>query len=219
MKRSEAKAQGLKRYFTGKSCPRGHIVERLVSNGDCCACNDERSSRLHRMATIARREATREIREAQLRVKKAASAERKRLRDIARYPARREERLKYNKKYYKENAEKIKKISKRWADANVELVRSYKKKYQNGNYEKFVALQQKRLVHCLPKWLTKKELKQIRQLYRIAREMSKITGIKHHVDHVIPINGETVCGLHVPSNLQILTAAANAAKSNKYVSA
>jgi len=40
--RKEAKAKGLKRYFTGKPCKRGHISERLVCNKGCIECELER---------------------------------------------------------------------------------------------------------------------------------------------------------------------------------
>jgi hypothetical protein len=36
--RQEAKARGLKRYFTGEPCPKGHVTERHVSSGTCCEC-------------------------------------------------------------------------------------------------------------------------------------------------------------------------------------
>ena len=35
---AEARAAGLKRYFTGKPCSRGHVVERQVSNQGCLQC-------------------------------------------------------------------------------------------------------------------------------------------------------------------------------------
>ncbi len=52
-------------------------------------------------------------------------------------------------------------------------------------------------------------------IYREARRVTKLTGTWHHVDHIIPLNGKDVCGLHVPWNLQILTAVDNMFKSNK----
>jgi hypothetical protein len=49
--RAEAKALGLKRYFTGEPCKRGHVVERFVSGAKCSECSrlsDERINQEHR---------------------------------------------------------------------------------------------------------------------------------------------------------------------------
>jgi hypothetical protein len=41
--RKQAREKGLKRYFTGKPCKRGHVVERRVDTGDCAECVNQRS--------------------------------------------------------------------------------------------------------------------------------------------------------------------------------
>ena len=56
----------------------------------------------------------------------------------------------------------------------------------------------------------------IQAIYDKCVEVSEQTGIPHEVDHIIPLNGLKVSGLHIPENLQIITAEENRAKSNKF---
>lgn len=72
----------------------------------------------------------------------------------------------------------------------------------------------RRARHATPKWLTPEHKIQIRAMYLAARDLTRRTGVKHVVDHIVPLRSEIVCGLHVPWNLQILTHTANCAKSN-----
>lgn len=57
---------------------------------------------------------------------------------------------------------------------------------------------------------------EIKRLYLEARLRSIETGIPHEVDHIVPLLHETVCGLHVPANLEILTRRQNRRKSNRF---
>lgn len=67
----------------------------------------------------------------------------------------------------------------------------------------------------MPSWLTDADRRQIKELYFLAREKTKFSGVEHHVDHIVPLQGQNVSGLHVPWNLQILTAQENLSKHNK----
>jgi hypothetical protein len=56
----------------------------------------------------------------------------------------------------------------------------------------------------------------IAEMYSTAKQLTQETGVLHHVDHVIPLLGEFVSGLHVESNLQVLPADENIRKRNRY---
>lgn len=70
-----------------------------------------------------------------------------------------------------------------------------------------------RLLKATPLWVDRKE---IAHVYQQARQLSAETGILHHVDHIVPLKGRTVSGLHVPWNLQIITATENYRKYNHF---
>jgi 5-methylcytosine-specific restriction endonuclease McrA len=66
---------------------------------------------------------------------------------------------------------------------------------------------------CIPPW---SDLIVIKGIYEECRRVTKISGIEHHVDHIVPLQNRLVCGLHVPQNLRIITAEENHKKSNKF---
>ena len=67
-----------------------------------------------------------------------------------------------------------------------------------------------------PKWLTADDFWLIRQAYELAKLRTVVTQIDWQVDHVIPLRGKRVSGLHVPSNLRVVPTSVNLRKGNKY---
>ena len=67
---------------------------------------------------------------------------------------------------------------------------------------------------AMPVWADKDA---INYIYTLSKELSTTTGIKHQVDHVIPIKHPLVCGLHVEYNLQVITEKENKEKSNTFI--
>lgn len=67
-----------------------------------------------------------------------------------------------------------------------------------------------------PKWLTAIDYERIENEYKVAALLTKVTGNLWHVDHIIPLQGKIVSGLHVPSNLRAIPAKENMAKHNNF---
>jgi excisionase family DNA binding protein len=72
----------------------------------------------------------------------------------------------------------------------------------------------RRMRHATPKWADRKA---IARIYLECRQKSRLTGTPYHVDHIIPLQGRNVCGLHVETNLRISQKVENMRKSNKFV--
>jgi len=125
----------------------------------------------------------------------------------------------YNsKKYYDNHEENRARLSKYYYE-NHEKEKKYRRNHYNSNKAKYLAnfyKREDRIKIATPNWLTKEMFLQIEEIYKKRIEISNMTGIQYHVDHIVPIQGENVCGLHVPWNLQIITAEENLKKSNKY---
>lgn len=97
----------------------------------------------------------------------------------------------------KSNPEKKKAMDAAFKAANRSLVTSYK------------AARRARVLQATPAWLTEEHWVAIRSVYAEAEKLTKETGIRHEVDHIVPLQGKTVCGLHVPWNLRAIPATRN----------
>lgn len=67
-----------------------------------------------------------------------------------------------------------------------------------------------------PEWLSDEDKWIITEIYRLADQRTEVLGYKWEVDHIIPLKGKQVSGLHVPANLQVVPAEYNRSKGNKF---
>lgn len=119
------------------------------------------------------------------------------------------------------NPEKAKKLSARVYKNNKENRDAYMVEWRKANRPKMRALSAKKraaLLERTPKWLPKEHLEQIKTEFELAEWCSQVMNGVYHVDHVVPLRGKTVSGLHVPWNLRVIPAKDNLEKSNKWQS-
>lgn len=112
---------------------------------------------------------------------------------------------------------RVKKWQKEHPDKERDTLRS--SAWQKANPAKQNAIVAKRNAAKLqrtPKWLSKRQFVEILRFYEKARELTEINKESYEVDHIIPLQGRNVSGLHVPWNLKILTKSENCFKSNKF---
>lgn len=131
----------------------------------------------------------------------------------------------YNKKYRREvlNQKPVIKLT----DKERITRKNYsRRKWTKNNLAKeayWSSLKRKRVKLATPKWLSKEQIKYIQNLYVLAKTKEEKTGLKYHVDHIMPLKGVDssgryiLCGLHVPWNLQVIESTENLIKSNKII--
>jgi hypothetical protein len=123
------------------------------------------------------------------------------------------------KRYYEKNRQSV---IARAAARPAEEKRRNRAEYKDRNVDVVRAdtsVRKRRHREATPKWLTPAERLQMRDLYVQARKMTELTRERYVVDHIVPLRGESVCGLHVPWNLRVITQEENLKKSNKHVDA
>lgn len=205
IRKSEAKSLGLTRYFTGKSCPQGHVAERSVCDGKCIECK-----KVSKRASYA----------------KNADEINKRRRAIN---AENPERIRLaNKKWREANPEKARENFRKWALANPERIREIARKSYQKNADKHKIYRRKRYLANPAQSLADKHKrrarkaaaegahapKDIAEIRKAQKDRCGCCGIKlkgkGHVDHIQPL---ALGGSNWPRNLQLLCERCNLSKN------
>jgi len=120
--------------------------------------------------------------------------------------------------YRRENKQAVKQQRSDWYQANRDAKLKKNAEWKSNNRHKLTAYAAKRramLINAMPVWI---DIAEIEFLYQERDRLTAETNIIHHVDHIIPINGVNVCGLHVPWNLRVIPAIDNLKKGVSYES-
>ncbi len=180
--RKDALERGLKRFFTGKPCQKGHVAERFVANFDCIECKNAY---------------------------------------IKEYNAANKDRVQANRSAYREaNKERIAKVTKDYREANKERISSQRNNYIASNKARRASMNAKRRARELRAtvgWGDDLTSFVAEQAYDLAKRREAATGFGWQVDHMIPLQARTACGLHVWNNLQVIPARLNNSKLNKLI--
>lgn len=183
--RKEAQQIKAKFYFTGEPCKHGHVAPRKTK-GACVEC---------------------------LKAEWKASLESRA--DYYRTYNKSEAGIAAKQRYYYKNRDMViaralarplhekQSAQKNWKDKNLLWVRADTKSRRRKHRQ------------ATPVWLTRQQKSDMREMYKIAITLTKSTGTQYVVDHIIPLRSESVCGLHVPWNLRVITQEENLVKSNK----
>ena len=119
------------------------------------------------------------------------------------------------KERYIENTEKVLLINARWRNKHRDRHRKAQKQWEQKNPSSkyfYTAVRRARKKNATPAWA---DMDRIKYTYAHCHWLNKTFGHNMHVDHIVPLNGKNVCGLHVHTNLQIIPAEENLRKHNK----
>ena len=118
--------------------------------------------------------------------------------------------------WYRRNTDEVLAKTTRWKKENPVLRHASNALYRGAHPYKCATgtlWHKAKKLNAIPRWANRTA---IEALYKRAQELTDTTGVRHQVDHIVPLASPIVCGLHVEHNLQVLTLKENRAKSNKH---
>lgn len=124
-----------------------------------------------------------------------------------------------NREYYKLHKQRLNNESRQYYIENKEHLREKGNQHYLENKVMYLLYSKSRKKHidrATPLWLSDQDYSQIVQIYQERKRLTEETGNVYHVDHILPLRGKLVCGLHVPSNLQIILASENLKKGSAF---
>ena len=195
---AEARELGFTHYYTGKPCVHGHASKKYTNSRQCVMCSSIKSAKYVQksvnkegvLKTCISCKAIKSVSEfaKHSTSKYGVSTICKPCKSI------------YRSSWYLQNKEQCLEKSAAWAKTNAHKKNSY------------CAKRRAAILNATPSWVN---FKAIEELYKKAGALSKANGIKYEVDHIVPLQGKTVSGLHVHWNLQVIPTAENRSKGNR----
>ena len=182
-------------FFIGhKSCKHGHEPLFRSSTGGCVICERAASAKHQALKRSTMTQEDRDKKSSYMVTYSKKYNEDEENRDRARANAR---------EAYRKNPELFRKKGLAYRRANPAKIAFHASKSRRGKK------------NATPKWLTKLQKEEILQFYLLARDCFLTSGQPYDVDHIVPLTGRNVCGLHVPWNLQVLPKDVNMSKKNR----
>ena len=185
-------------FMLGRVCANhvGLHGKRYVSDGKCPACAVERHARWKKAHPDRARELSAQWRKAN--------------------PEKVREK---HERWKKQHPDSERERAARRRKAHPHKFAEYKARWYAANKPKAAALKAKRRakqIQRTPSWLTQLDKRRILEYYGEAARLTRESGVLHVVDHIYPLQGKTVSGLHVPDNLQVIPSRINASKGNRH---